>query len=213
MLTNWLGKWFGGWFGASAPSSPGAMSGAATVGIAASAGLTASGVMSGAAALSISSSGSIGVSLPGADDCWGASWGGTWGVSWGYLEIPYQELSLKGQVFVRSYLTSIHSVEVVEQIVSVAAVNNISVIDAEVAVTAKHQAASVESVRRSRKAKVEIVPEYQPRQEPKAQPVAIYRQQGVVAATFMPRIDAATYNPTIAVAQEALAINAIRGEK
>ena len=143
---------------------------------------------------------------------WGLSWGGAWGEAWILLNQPYQELSLKGQIFVRSYLTSIHSVEVVEQIVSVAAVNNISVIDAEVVVTAKHHAASVESVRLSRKAKVEIAPEYQPRQAPKAQPVAIYRQQGVVAATFTPRIDTASYNKAIAVAHEAQAINVIRGD-
>lgn len=144
---------------------------------------------------------------------WGLSWGGAWGEAWQLLNQPYQELSLKGQIFVRSYLTSIHSVEVVEQIVSVAALNNISVIDAEVVVTAKHTAVPVDAVRQSRKAKVEIAPEYQPRQEPKAQPVAIYRQQGVVAATFTPRIDAATYNPAIAVAHEAQAVHAIRGDK
>lgn len=69
---------------------------------------------------------------------WGLSWGGAWGEAWFLLNQPYQELSLKGQIFVRSYLTRIHSVEVAEQIVSVAAVNNISVIDAEVVVTAKH---------------------------------------------------------------------------
>lgn len=66
---------------------------------------------------------------------WGLSWGGAWGEAWLLLNQPYQELSLKGQVFVRSYLTRIHSVEVAEQIVSVAAVNNISVIDAEVALS------------------------------------------------------------------------------
>ena len=143
---------------------------------------------------------------------WGLSWGGAWGEAWFLLNQPYQELSLKGQVFVRSYLTRIHSVEVVEQIVSVAALNNISVIDAEVVVMVKRHAASVESVRQSRKAKVEIAPEYQPRQPPKAQPMAIFRQQGMVAATFTPRIDAATYNPAIAVAHDARAINAIRGE-
>ena len=144
---------------------------------------------------------------------WGLSWGGAWGEAWQLLNQPYQELSLKGQIFVRSYLTSIHSVEVAEQIVSVAALNNISVIDAEVVVTAKHTVSPVDAVRRSRKAKVEIAPEYQPRQAPKVNPVAIYRQQGVVAATFTPRIDAATYNPAIAVAHEAQAVHAIRGEK
>ena len=65
---------------------------------------------------------------------WGLSWAGTWGEAWLLLNQPYQELDLKGQVFVRSYLTRIHSVEVVEQIVAVAALNNISVIDAEVVV-------------------------------------------------------------------------------
>lgn len=144
---------------------------------------------------------------------WGLSWGGTLGDAWLLLNQPYQELSLKGQVFVRSYLASIHSVEVAEQIVSVAALNNISVIDAEVVVTAKQTVTPVESVRRSRKAKVDIAPEYQPRQASKAQPVAIYRQQGVVAATFAPRIDAATYNHAIAIAHEAQVVHAIRGEK
>ena len=65
---------------------------------------------------------------------WGLSWAGAWGEAWLLLNQPYQELSLKGQVFVRSYLTSIHSAEIAEQIVSVAALNNISVLDAEVVV-------------------------------------------------------------------------------
>ena len=68
---------------------------------------------------------------------WGLSWAGAWGEAWLLLNQPYQELSLKGQVFVRSYLTRIHSIEVAEQIVSVAALNNISVIDAEVVITKK----------------------------------------------------------------------------
>jgi len=75
---------------------------------------------------------------------WGLSWGGAWGEAWFLLNQPYQELSLKGQIFVRSYLTSIHSAEVVEQIVSVAALNNISVIDAEVVVAAKQTVAPVD---------------------------------------------------------------------
>ena len=68
---------------------------------------------------------------------WGLSWAGTWGEAWLLLNQPYQELSLKGQVFVRSYLTRVHSVEVAERIVSVAALNNISVVDAESVVTKK----------------------------------------------------------------------------
>lgn len=115
---------------------------------------------------------------------WGLSWGGAWGEAWFLLNQPYQELSLKGQVFVRSYLTRIHSIEVAERIVSVAALNNISVIDAETVVAAKQTVTPVEAVRLSRKAKVEIAPEHQPRNVPKAQPMAIHRQQGVVAASL-----------------------------
>ena len=115
---------------------------------------------------------------------WGMSWGGAWGEAWLLLNQPYQELSLKGQVFVRSYLASIHSLEVVEQIVSVAALNNISVIDAEVVVAAKQTVSTVDAVRQSRKAKVKIEPEHQSRNVPKAQPMAIHRQQGVVAASL-----------------------------
>ena len=81
---------------------------------------------------------------------WGLSWAGAWGEAWLLLNQPYQELSLKGQVFVRSYLTRIHSAEVAEQIVSVAALNNISVLDAEVVVAAKQTVTPVEAVRLSR---------------------------------------------------------------
>lgn len=68
---------------------------------------------------------------------WGLSWAGAWGEAWILLNQPYQELSLKGQVFVRSYLTRIYSVEVAEQIVSVAALNNISVLKAAVSLAAE----------------------------------------------------------------------------
>lgn len=79
---------------------------------------------------------------------WGLSWGGAWGEAWLLLNQPYQELSLKGQVFVRSYLTRIHSVEVAEQIVAVAALNNISVLDAEAVVAAKTGEARLEAVKK-----------------------------------------------------------------
>ncbi len=79
---------------------------------------------------------------------WGLSWAGAWGEAWLLLNQPYQELSLKGQVFVRSYLTRIHSIEVAERIVSVAALNNISVIDAEVVVAAKTGEARLEAVKK-----------------------------------------------------------------
>ena len=79
---------------------------------------------------------------------WGLSWAGAWGEAWLLLNQPYQELSLKGQVFVRSYLERIHSVEVAEQIVAVAALNNISVIDAEVVVAAQVSEARLEAVKK-----------------------------------------------------------------
>ena len=79
---------------------------------------------------------------------WGLSWAGAWGEAWFLLNQPYQELSLKGQVFVRSYLTRIHSVEVAEQIVAVAALNNISVLDAEVVVAAKTDEVRLEAVKK-----------------------------------------------------------------
>lgn len=80
---------------------------------------------------------------------WGLSWAGAWGEAWLLLNQPYQELSLKGQVFVRSYLSSIHSVEVAERIVSVAALNNISVIDAEVVVVVSTKRIAQDKVTRT----------------------------------------------------------------
>ena len=80
---------------------------------------------------------------------WGLSWAGAWGEAWLLLNQPYQELSLKGQVFVRSYLTRIHSVEVAEQIVAVAALNNISVVDAQVVIAAKCAAQHMLSISNS----------------------------------------------------------------
>lgn len=106
---------------------------------------------------------------------WGLSWGGAWGEAWLLLNQPYQELSLKGQIFVRSYLTSIHSGEVAEQIVSVAAVNNISVIDAEVIVTAKRVHEPMYSIECER--------------EPD-ELVTIYRATGLSVSVSAPRIEA-----------------------
>lgn len=86
---------------------------------------------------------------------WGLSWAGAWGEAWLLLNQPYQELSLKGQVFVRSYLTRIHSVEIAEQIVAVAALNNISVIDAEVVVTVSSSEDRREVVKKRVQRKIE----------------------------------------------------------
>lgn len=110
---------------------------------------------------------------------WGLSWGGAWGEAWFLLNQPYQELSLKGQIFVRSYLTSIHSVEVVEQIVSVAALNNISVIDADVVVTAKQTVTPVDAVRRAKKARIDPATTSAPIKRPVEQVATVSRAQAV----------------------------------
>ena len=114
---------------------------------------------------------------------WGLSWGGAWGEAWFLLNQPYQELDLKGQVFVRSYLSSIHSVEVAEQIVSVAALNNISVIDAEVVVAAKQTVSTVDAIRRAKKARIDPAPANTTLKRPVEQVTATSRAQGVFAIT------------------------------
>ena len=106
---------------------------------------------------------------------WGLSWAGAWGEAWLLLNQPYQELSLKGQVFVRSYLTRIHSVEVAEQIVAVAALNNISVLDAEVVVAAKTGESRLEAVKKRRPSKVN--PSEQVKQPAKKKPVELTARQ------------------------------------
>ena len=109
----------------------------------------------------------------------GGYWGGAWGEAWLLLNQPYQELSLKGQVFVRSYLTRIHSVEVAERIVSVAALNNISVIDAEVVVAAKQTVSTVDAIRRAKKARIDPAPANTTLKRPVEQITATSRAQTV----------------------------------
>ena len=102
---------------------------------------------------------------------WGLSWAGAWGEAWLLLNQPYQELSLKGQVFVRSYLTRIHSVEIAERIVAVAALNNISVIDAEVVVAAKTGEARLEAVKKRTPSRIQ--PSEQHKQPARKKPVEL----------------------------------------
>ena len=139
---------------------------------------------------------------------WGLSWAGAWGEAWLLLNQPYQELSLKGQVFVRSYLTRIHSVEVVEQIVSVAAVNNISVVEAEVAVTTKHTAVPVEAVRLSVIRKVA-----QSTQKPAAiQPLKRDQKPSISAMFRQPSILAKAIQSEIAASSQAQSVNIISNQ-
>ena len=60
---------------------------------------------------------------------WGLSWGNSWGNSWGLLTVPYFSLSGKQRVYVRTVLESVYAKTEVEQIVSTAAINRISVLD------------------------------------------------------------------------------------
>lgn len=61
---------------------------------------------------------------------WGKAWGFAWGNAWGLLQAPYVDLSGAEKVFVRSVLDAVWSQQTVEQIVSVATTNRISVLDA-----------------------------------------------------------------------------------
>ena len=125
------------------------LAGSATIAVAATGSLSGIARSSGVATFSIGAVGAAsGGEEPTTTNPWGISWGNSWGSAWGFLVGPYAELSLKGQVFVRSYLSSIHSVEVAERIVSVAALNNISVVDAEVVVAAKTGEARLEAVKK-----------------------------------------------------------------
>lgn len=136
---------------------------------------------------------------------WGLSWGGSWGEAWFLLNQPYQELSLKGQVFVRSYLTRIHSVEVAEQIVSVAALNNISVIDAEVVVTARQGETRVEAVKKRTPSRIQ--PQEQVKQPERKKPLtltAVCSQQAVFAKQSAKSISAKTQPASLAVCHNAM---------
>ena len=144
---------------------------------------------------------------------WGLSWAGAWGEAWLLLNQPYQELSLKGQVFVRSYLTRIHSVEVAERIVSVAALNNISVIDAEVVVTAKQTVSTVDAVRRAKKARIDPAPAKTTINRPVEQVTTTSRAQTVFAQTDSTPIDTTAQTVWMGVVQQVKPIHAIRGDK
>ena len=132
---------------------------------------------------------------------WGLSWAGAWGEAWLLLNQPYQELDLKGQVFVRSYLTRIHSVEVAERIVAVAALNNISVIDAEVVVAAKLIPQSITISKKSKKAVQKAVENY-PRKierQPKSSIAAVSSNIPLYSFRELDRIEAVTVSESFFV--------------
>lgn len=141
---------------------------------------------------------------------WGLSWGGAWGEAWFLLNQPYQELSLKGQIFVRSYLTSIHSVEVAEQIVSVAALNNISVVDADVVVAAKTGEARLEAVKKRTPSRVQ--PQEQVKQPERKKPLELtakYSQPTIFVEQRNMSISAETTQPGLIAHHNAMRVDLI----
>lgn len=122
---------------------------------------------------------------------WGLSWAGAWGEAWLLLNQPYPDLDLEGQLFVRAYLTRLHSVEVVEQIVSAAVTHRLSAVDAAVAVTAKQSRLSVAAVtgRRGKPpAATPVRPKMPSRVSPQEQGFSsVQRIKAVAAAGNWPR--------------------------
>ncbi len=137
-MFNWLGTWLGGWFGSGDPAPPGSMSGVALVSVSTAATLTstgsAPGMMSGTAALAISTTATITHATPvttgnfWTDGFWS---GGFWTDGfWGVFEQPYTELKPNLKLFVRTELHKLFVQFEVEQIIAVAELNSLSVLDA-----------------------------------------------------------------------------------
>ena len=137
-MFNWLGTWLGGWFGSGDPAPPGSMSGVALVSVSTAATLTstgsAPGMMSGTAALAISTTATITHATPvttgnfWTDGFWS---GGFWSDGfWGVFEQPYTELKPNLKLFVRTELHKLFVQFEVEQIIAVAELNSLSVLDA-----------------------------------------------------------------------------------
>lgn len=138
-MFNWLGTWLGNWFGSSEPAPVGAMSGSASFSLSTSATLTSTGattgLMMGAASLSISTTatGTVAPVQPATGNFWSAEfWAdGFWSYGfWGVFEQPYTELKPNLKLFVRTELHKLFVQFEVEQIIAVAELNSLSVLDA-----------------------------------------------------------------------------------
>lgn len=137
-MFNWLGTWLGGWFGSGDPAPPGSMSGVASVSISTVATLTstgsAPGMMSGTAALAISTTATITHTAPVATgNFWAVGFwsAGFWADGfWGVFEQPYTELKPNLKLFVLAELSKVFVHSDVEQIIAVAELNSLSVLDA-----------------------------------------------------------------------------------
>lgn len=134
---------------------------------------------------------------------WGLSWAGAWGEAWLLLNQPYQELSLKGQVFVRSYLTRIHSVEVAERIIAFAATNNLSIVDSALSLSVKHGADHLSVIRKVA----------QSTQKPAAtQPLKRGQKPSISAMLRQPSILAKAIQNEIAASSQAQSVNIISNQ-
>ena len=147
-LGQWFGKWFGSWLGSGEPAPVGSMVGSATLSLGATGTLSAaaSSNMAGTASFSLISTGTLTAYSPPIvttvfQDAWGGAWGMAWGDAWGLttalLETPYNDLSFKDQVFVRSALLSVYAQSVADRVVVCAMLNRLSILDAVAAVTVR----------------------------------------------------------------------------
>ena len=78
----------------------------------------------------LSADAAIGDELSDSWTAWGDSWGDSWGLSWGVFEQPYTELKPNLKLFVRTELHKLFVQFEVEQIIAVAELNSLSVLDA-----------------------------------------------------------------------------------
>ena len=156
------------------------LAGSATIAVAATGSLSGIARSSGVATFSIGAVGAAsGGEEPTTTNPWGISWGNSWGDSWGAFTTPFQKLDFSKQLFVRSALNTLYAKSVVERIVSVAALNNISVIDAEVVVAAKQTVSTVDAIRRAKKARIDPAPANTTLKRPVEQITTTSRAQAV----------------------------------
>ena len=141
---------------------------------------------------------------------WGLSWAGAWGEAWLLLNQPYQELSLKGQVFVRSYLSRLYAADIADQIVSVATLNNISVLDAEAVVAAKTGEARLEAVKKRPPNRIQ--PQEQVKQPGRKKPLELtakYSQPAIFVEQRSMSISAEATQPSLVARHNAMWVDLI----
>ena len=128
------------------------LAGSATIAVAATGSLSGIARSSGVATFSIGAVGAAsGGEEPTTTNPWGISWGNSWGDSWGAFTTPFQKLDFSKQLFVRSVLNIFYAKSVVEQIVTYASTENISVMEAIRVVTVSTKQTSLTVTRRAKR--------------------------------------------------------------